>query len=375
LFALKGYTAPEAVGALNVAKLLLDAGVGADLQRFSVLLGLCGANYMAARWEPALALAHQIVEVAERQEDPIYRLLGYRLLGTAQVFSGKHRDALASLKRAEQYRDPVRQKLLSYRFGIDPGLAALCYKVWALIFLGFPDEAARVRERIRTELQSHGHAPTIATCNILAVVFPELLLGDFEACERHCAELIAYCVEKKVDQIRRAGTRFHACARAMRHPTEENIAAIRAAIDAEQRVGTHMVNSLAIYVLGEAVLAANNVPGAEATLQEAFAFVDQSGERFWLADLHRLDGQIALKRPEPDRAQAEACFLKAIDIARIQEARMLELRAATDLARLWRDTGSSNDPRALLEPILAAIEGGENTRDVRNARGLIAEIV
>ena len=84
--------------------------------------------------------------------------------------------------------------------------------------------------------------------------------------------------------------------------------------------------------------------GAEAVLQEAFAFVEQSGERFWLADLHRFDGQIALKRPEPDRARAEACFLKAIDIARSQEARLLELRAATDLARLWRDAGSPEIP-------------------------------
>ena len=57
-----------------------------------------------------------------------------------------------------------------------------------------------------------------------------------------------------------------------------------------------------------------------------------------------------------------------------QEAGMLELRAATDLARLWHDTGSSNDPRVLLEPILATIEEGDGTRDVRNARALLAEI-
>jgi hypothetical protein len=71
---------------------------------------------------------------------------------------------------------------------------------------------------------------------------------------------------------------------------------------------------------------------------------------------------------------AQACFLQAIDVARTQEARLLELRAATDLARLWRDNGSPNDPRALLEPILAAIEGGEATRDVRAARALLAEV-
>ena len=119
---------------------------------------------------------------------------------------------------------------------------------------------------------------------------------------------------------------------------------------------------------------AGDVTGAEAALQEAFAFVEQSGERFLLAELHRLDGQIALKQREPDRTRAEACFLQAVEIARGQEARMLELRASTDLARLRRDIGSPNDPRVLLEPILATIEGGEGLRDVRAARAVLAEI-
>ena len=119
---------------------------------------------------------------------------------------------------------------------------------------------------------------------------------------------------------------------------------------------------------------AGDVTGAESALREAFAFVEQSGERYWLANMHRVEGRITLARPEPDRARAEACLLRAIEIARNQEARLLELRAATDLARLWRDTGSPNDPRALLQPILAAIEGGEDTRDVRNARALLGEV-
>src|SRR6201999_646068 len=103
--------------------------------------------------------------------------------------------------------------------------------------------------------------------------------------------------------------------------------------------------------------------------------VQQSGEGYWLADMHRLNGQVARKRrPAPDRVRAEACFVKAIEVARRQEARLLELRAATDLARLWLDTNSANDPRSLLEPVLASIEGGETTRDVGNARALLAEL-
>jgi predicted ATPase len=91
-----------------------------------------------------------------------------------------------------------------------------------------------------------------------------------------------------------------------------------------------------------------------------------------LAGLSPAGMAASLAAPDPERA--ETSFLKAIEVAHGQEARMLELRAATDLARLWREADTPNDPRALLEPILAEIEGGETTRDVRNARALLAEI-
>jgi hypothetical protein len=74
--------------------------------------------------------------VAERQDDTIYLLVGYRLIGMIQVYMGRNREALESLQRCERYSDPVRQKQLSYRFATDPGLAALCYKTQALQFLG-----------------------------------------------------------------------------------------------------------------------------------------------------------------------------------------------------------------------------------------------
>jgi hypothetical protein len=375
LLQLKGFNAPETVAAWTKAKRPIDAGVGTDLQRFSVLHGLCMAAWYAAQMEPALVLARQIVEIADRQDDATYRLVGYRLLGAIQALTGKHREALESLQRAEQYHDPSRQKMLSYRFGFDLGLAVKCRKILALLFLGLHDEAARISDQVLAELPGHGHASTVAMCTFRAIVFPEFLLGDFEACERHSAELVAYCADKRVEQFRLFGTIFHAGTRAAREPTEENIAAIYAATAARRQSGSRVGESQDISLVAEALLTAGDVAGAEAALQEGIALVERSGERFWLAELHRLDGQVALKRPEADQARAEACFLKAIDIARSQESRLLELRAAIDLARLWRKAGSPNDPRVLLEPILATIEGGETTRDVRNAHALLAAIV
>jgi class 3 adenylate cyclase/DNA-binding response OmpR family regulator len=375
LLQVKGWAAPETVAALTVAKQLLDAGAGTDLQRFSVLFGLCFASSVAARMEPALALAREFVAVAERQDDTIYRLVGHRLVGMIQVMMGRNREALVSLQQCERYSDPVRQKKLSYRFGTDPGLAARCYKTLTLQFLGLNDQAARETEQVLAELPSHGHAFTVALCNGVLLPALELHFGDLEACERHSVELVTYCVEKKVEIWRSVGVLYYACVRATREPTKENIAALRTLLAAKHSSGAYQLDSLLMAHLAQALLTAGEVTGAEAALKEAFVFVEQSGERYWLAELHRLEGQIALERPEPDHGRAGACFLQAIEVARRQEARMLELRAATDLARLWRDTGSNNDPRMLLEPILAAIEGGENKRDVRNARALLAERV
>ena len=87
---------------------------------------------------------------------------------------------------------------------------------------------------------------------------------------------------------------------------------------------------------------------------------------------HRLSGRLALRQADADRSRAEACFRKAIEIARSQQGRLLELRAANDLAHLWRNSNSGGDLRALLEPILETVEGGADTRDVHNAHELLA---
>jgi class 3 adenylate cyclase/predicted ATPase len=375
LVPLKSNSAPETFAALSDAKKLLDAGVGTDLQRVSILFGLCSATTLTARLKQALELAHEIIEVAERQDDPTYLLVGHRMLGTIQLYAGQNREALQSLQRAEKYRDPTRQRALSYRFGWDPGLAVLCFEVLVRLSLGLLDSAARISAEVQTELRSHGHATTVASATFCAGTWPLLVLGDLDRLEHESAALAVYCAEKRVEQIRLLAGMHHAYVRAMREPAEKNIAALRATLVALRKSGGNAGNSIIIANLAEALLMAGDLAGAAAALDDAFAFVAQSGERYWLADLHRLRGQLALKQPQPDRKRAEDCFVEAIEVASSQEGRLLHLRAACDLARLWRDTGANNDPRALLEPILATIEGGETTRDVRNARSLLAALV
>ena len=371
LVPLKSISAPETFAAMTEAKQVLDRGVGTDLQRVSILFGLCSATTLMARLQQAFELAHQIIEVSERRDDPTHRLVGYRMLGTNQYYAGQNREALESLQNGKTYRDPSRQRALSYRFGWDPTLAILSFEGLVRLSLGLLDSAASVSEQVMSELSNHGHATTVASGTFCAKTWPELMLGDLEGLERDSSKLLSYCVAKKVEQIRLLASYHCAYARAMREPTDDNIATQRAALDAVLSAGGKVGSSLHISNLVEVSLIAGHWERAEADLADGFAFVEQSGERYWLADLHRLRGQLALKQPVPDRSCAEACFTQAIEVARRQDARLLELRAATDLARLWRDARADNDLHALLLPILSEIEGGETARDVRNARNLL----
>jgi hypothetical protein len=83
---------------------------------------------------------------------------------------------------------------------------------------------------------------------------------------------------------------------------------------------------------------------------------------------------VAWRRPDPDRTRAEACYKKAIEVARGQDARLLELRAAVDLGQLWQGTRPNEEILALVEPILGQIEGGESTPDVLGARALLSRL-
>jgi class 3 adenylate cyclase/predicted ATPase len=374
LVPLKSVSAPETFAAMMAAKKLLDRGIGTDLQRVSILYGLCAGTTLSARLKEALDFAHEIIGVAERQGDGAYRLVGHRQLGALQFYLGDNRAALASLQRASSYRDVRREKALSYRFGWDQGISALSFEVLVRLSLGLLDSAAAISEQVRGEIAHHGHAATFAMGTFCAIAWPKLVLGDSEGLERDTAELAAYCTERKVEQIRLLAGLLCAFARAMREPAGENIVAMRKARIALSKSGGTTGNSIILSSLAQSLLRAGDLAAAEAAIGDGLRYVEQSGERYWLADLHRLSGQAALRQPTPDVARAESCFNRAIEVARSQHARLLELRAAIDLGRLWRDRRTDREIRALVEPALGQIEGGATSPDVRNARALLAEL-
>jgi predicted ATPase len=109
-------------------------------------------------------------------------------------------------------------------------------------------------------------------------------------------------------------------------------------------------------------------------LAEAHTLVEQHDERWWEAEVCRLRGVLLLRQPGTPQEEAETCFRQALDVARRQEAKSLELRAAMSLARLWQQQGKRNDARALLAPIYGWFTEGFDTADLQEAKALLEEL-
>ncbi|MBI3628798.1 MAG: hypothetical protein HY217_04325 [Candidatus Rokubacteria bacterium] len=113
---------------------------------------------------------------------------------------------------------------------------------------------------------------------------------------------------------------------------------------------------------------------AAGAVNEALALVEKSDERVWESELHRLKGELLLLGPVRDEEQAEAELTRALGIARGQQAKSLELRAATSLARLWHGQGKRTEAREVLAPVYGWFTEGFDTPDLLEAKALLAEL-
>ena len=107
---------------------------------------------------------------------------------------------------------------------------------------------------------------------------------------------------------------------------------------------------------------------------EAIAAIETAKERWWEAEVNRIAGEIALKSPAPDAAKAQVYFERALAVARQQQAKSFELRAAMSLARLWRDQGKLQQARELLAPVYGWFTEGFDTRDLKEAKALLEQL-
>jgi predicted ATPase len=370
----KGYADPEVVAALERANRLVTetASVGTPLH-FSVLFGLWVSTFNSGAVAAALEHATNFLSSAQSQPSSDPLLVGHQILAVSLIYSGDYRAALAhvetaaSLYRSDEHRD------YAFRYGQDIGVGAFVHLSWVLWHRGYPDQSARAADRALAYSREQGHAHTLAHALALA--------GRATAFSRDVATVHAYsneCVslasEHGFPQWAAFGRILQGWADAQKGEATTGIALIRDGLAAAEATGARVSAPFQLTLLAEALALAGKIEEGLAALDDALATAAASGESGWNAEIHRLRGELTGRLPYPDPAKAEDSFRTALAIAREQGTRGYELRAATSLARLWREQGRRREARELLAPVYNWFTEGFDTQDLKDAKALLDQL-
>lgn len=372
LVATQGYAAPEVERVYARARSLCQR-LGDTLQLFPVLRGLALFYLVRAEFHTTRELGAYLLTLAEREHDTSLLLEAHFTLGIPLFYLGDLVATRAHMEHGIGLYDPQQHRAHAALYGQDTGDACLGFTAWALGLLGYPEQALQRANEALALAQELAHPYTLAWAMNFATIVHHLRRDPLRT--RVQAEaLIALASEQGFPFWVAAGMCFRGSALMEEGQEEEGMTQIRQGMLLWQTTGAELARPLFLSMQAAAYGKAGQPTAGLLVLAEALALADSHGERFWEAELHRLKGELLLARPEISPPEAEACFHQALDVARRQQAKSLELRAALSLARLWQRQGK----RAEAQPLLAAVYGwfteGFDTADLQEARALLEEL-
>jgi len=285
----------------------------------------------------------------------------------------------AHLEQGIALYDP--QQHLSHAFlygGHDSGTCCQAIVARILWLLGYPDQALRRFYEALTLAQKLSHPFSLA--NVLFLAAPvHQLRWEGQAAQERAEALVVLCNEQGFVQFLAGGTILQGWALAEQGQYEEGIAQIRQGLAAYQATGAELWRPYFLALLVEAYRKAGQNEEGLAVVAGALTMVDRTGERWYEAELYRLKAELTLQtkihgREAEVQQEAEECFHKAIDVARRQSAKSLELRAATSLARLWQRQGKKAEAHCLLSKVYHWFTEGFDTADLQDAKMLLDEL-
>jgi class 3 adenylate cyclase/predicted ATPase len=374
LMAGKGYADRETVVALERANRLVTetASVGTPLH-FSVLYGLWVSTFNCGAIAAALEHAANFLSSAQSQPSSAPLSIGHRILGFSLMRSGDYRAALAHVETAASLHRPDEHRDSGFRYGQDIGVSAFVILSWALWHRGYPDQSAQTAGRALAYGRELGHAHTLAHALWFAGMAAVFARDVATACARS-NDCVTVAREHGFANWSALGRILQGWAEAQRGEATTGIARIRDGLAAAEAAGTRVGTPFFLALLAEALALAGMIDEGLAALDDALAKAAASGERGWDAEIHRLRGELTGRLSYPDPAKAEDSFRTALAIAREQGAQGYELRAATSLARLWREQGRRTEARELLAPLYGWFTEGFDTADLKETAALLAEL-
>ena len=370
LLATKGYGAPEVERAYAQA-LALCQRVGDTRQLASVLTGQWVYHLLRADYRITGEIAARLLTLARADGHEEFLLEAHVALGMTAIYLGEFTEAQGHLEEALTIYEPAGQRWLLY--GTHLGVSSLAYLAWAECFLGSPDSALRRCHDALALARAHEQSAALSVAQALGLLTSiHLVRGDRRETLEYAAQTIAYATERGFPYWVAFGGIARNWALAQDTGWHAGIAQIRRSVDSYRATGSVLGLTRYYTMLAEMYRRAEEPGPGLSILDEATALAAATDERYHDAEIHRLRGELTLLEGEPAAVEvAETCFLAALDVARRQRARYWELRAATSLARLWREQARGDAARELLANVYGQFTEGLDTADLAEARALL----
>jgi class 3 adenylate cyclase/predicted ATPase len=376
LMHVKGYAAPETKEAAEQARRLIEQaesnGEPPDepLLLFSILYGFWVAHYVAFDGDVICDLAAQFLTLAEERKAALPLVTGHRLMGASFLHAGEIAKARTHLDKAIELYEPDKHRSRAMLFGQDVRVAALFYRSLALWQLGYPDAAMRDAARAVTDARDTGQAATMMAA--LAITsLTHIHCGNYPVAKAQLDEVCALADEKSAMFWKVGGMLLRGCVAALSGNPKDAVQTIGSGIRAWRSTGASLWVPVFLTHLISAHADLGQFDEAQRFVVEAMTLVQQTKERWYDAEIHRVAGEIEMRTPKRDACKAETYLRHALDVAQAQQAKASELRAATSLAGLWRDRGKCGEARGLLAPIHDWYSEGFDTNDLRQAKALL----
>jgi predicted ATPase len=371
LMVVKGFGAPETGQAYARARELWEQ-LGSPAEFLRVAYGqslyrtYCGELHLAQR------SAEDLLRLSRERSDFAGLVLGHYTAGLSLIFRGRFALSRSHFEEALSLYDPISLPSLAHQAGFHPQMASQAYLGIVLLCLGFPDQALAQGNAAIAEARRLAHPPSLAVSLAVGTV-PLSLIADDAALNERTGQLVAVATEQGFPFHRAWGTIYRGWVKVKNTDVTEGMSLQRSGSSAFRATGAELLwmpHHTAL--LAEACEIAGQIEGALTLLDDALQIVERTGECWFAAELNRCKGQLLLRQRHPEAA--EELYRKALSIAREQEAKLWELRAAASLARLRRDQGRRAEAGDLLAPIYGWFTEGFDTPDLKEAKALLDEL-
>jgi predicted ATPase len=363
---------PARAGAAWTKALELAGSLDDTEYQLRALWGLWVCALSSGEYRTALALAHRFCSLAATQPDPVDLLIGDRMIGTPLHYLGDQTNAGRHIERMlARYVAPVHRSHI-IRFQFDQRLTARCTLARIRWLQGFPDLAVRTAQSSVEEARAADHA--LSLCNTLAqAACPiALFVGDLAEADRFVRMLLDHSARHALAVRHAEGHCSRGALFIQRGDAVIGSRYLRCALEELSKLGFVQRCPAFLGALAEGLAHAGQWAEGLAAIDEALALCERDEERWCVAELLRIKGELVLSEDGRDAAEAaEDHFGRALDWARRQGALSWELRAATSLARLWRDQNRTHAAREILAPVYDRFTEGFETTDLKAAKLLL----